>query len=65
MINLFFCIRFHCDNVVTLVVHGVDDTQLLVEQVVGAEIQILVGVSSLSVYLYFHLPIFLAKDQHI
>ena len=37
----------------------------MVEWVVGAEIQVLVGVSGLSVYMHFHLPIFLMRDQRI
>ena len=52
-------------DAVTPVIQGADDTQLVVEQVVGAEVQVLVGVSSLSVYLHFHRPIFLARDQRI
>ena len=59
---LFCCIHFLSENVVTMVIQGVDDTQLVVEWVVGAEIQVLVGVSGLSVYLHFHLPIFLLRD---
>ena len=54
--DLFCCVRFlcHCDNVVTTVVQGADDTQPVVERVVGAEVQfqVLVGVSGIVVYLY-------------
>ena len=63
--DLFHCIHFLCDNVVTMIVQGADNIQLVVEWVVGTEVQVLIGVSGLSVCLHFHLPIFLAKDQSI
>ena len=65
VVNLFCCICFLCDNVVTMIVQCADDTQLVVEWTLGAEIQVLIGVSGLSVYLYFHLDIFLVQDQYI
>ena len=65
MRNLFCCIHSLCDNVVITVIHGVEYIRLGVEWVMEVEVQVLVGVNGLSVYLHSHLPIFLARDQRI
>ena len=42
------------DDVVTSIIKGADDSQLVVEWVVGAEAQVLVGVGHFSVHLDLH-----------
>ena len=58
--NLFCCICFLYDNVVTMVLQGADDTQLVV-----ARVWELVSISGLALFLHFHHAIFLAGDQLI
>ena len=48
-----------CDDVLARIIEVVDDSQLVVQQVVGATIQVLVGVDRFSVYLDIHPPIIL------
>ena len=59
MSNLFCCIHFLCDNVVRMVIHSADDTQVKVEMVVKFRYW------SVWVALHFHLPIFFGGDQRI
>ena len=37
-----------CDNVITPIIEGADDSQLMVERVVGAKTQVLIGVGNLA-----------------
>ena len=60
MVDLYCCIRFLCDNDITMVIQGADDSQLVDEWVVGTVVQLLVGVRSLLVSgssIKFNLPV--------
>ena len=56
MIDLSCCISLLGDDVVTLIIEGVDDFLLMVEQVVGVKIQVLASVGHFCVYLNFPPP---------